>query len=191
MAASRSMRSPRSFARSPRRKTAWEVGPETAGLGGPQELIVSSSNLAGTSTVFLFDGDTHVRLRGELLLFLKLATAAGDGFHGAFGVGIATTPAIVAGIASLPTPLDEEAWDGWLYHRYFSLFAGGTIAAATAQQQADGVNATTAALRLEVDSKAMRKTAVDMGMFAIIQVVEHGGSTMEWSFNCRTLIKLP
>ncbi len=90
----------------------------------------------------------------------------------------------------MPTPITEEAWDGWLYHRYFSITAGGTIAAATAAQQGDQVNSTTAALRLEIDSKAMRKIDVNEGMFAAVEVTEHGVATMEWLFNCRMLFKL-
>ena len=177
--------------RSLARKTSWSVGPETSGLGGPQAITGTGAVFAGTSTAFAFDGDTLVRTRGELLLLLTAASAVGDGFHGAFGIGLATTAAIVAAGASLPTPITEEDWDGWLYHRYFSIIAGGTIAAATAAQQGDQVNSTSAALRIEVDSKAMRKVAIDMGLFAVVEVVEHGTAVAEFLFNCRTLIKLP
>ena len=68
-------------------------------------------------------------------MHLSSAGSATDGFHGAFGIGIANVNAFATGgITSLLTPLADESWEGWLYHRYFSLFAGGTIAAATAAQ---------------------------------------------------------
>ena len=114
---------------------------------------------------------TLVRTRGDLSLFLSIATDVG-GYHGAFGIAVASAPAVVAGILSVPTPITEEDWDGWLYHRYFSCFAGGAIAAATAAQQADQVNATSAALHFEVDSKAMRKLSVDESVYAAIEVIQ-------------------
>ena len=123
-------------------------------------------------------------------MFLLSASAAGHGFHGAFGIAKATSAAVLAGAASVPTPLTEEAWDGWLYHRYFSVFAPGAIAAATAAQQMDGANGTIASLRLEVDSKAMRKQDVNEAMYACLEVVEVGTADMRWAFNCRQLYKL-
>ena len=77
-----------------------------------------------------------IRTRGEFLIFLHSATALAHGYHGAFGIAKATTVAITAGAASVPTPITEENWDGWLYHRYFSVLSAGPIAAATAAQEA-------------------------------------------------------
>ena len=57
---------------------------------------------------------------------------------------------------------------------------------------ADGINSLSAALRVEVDSKAMRKLEIDMGIYAVLETLEVGSSaSMQWMFNCRTLIKLP
>jgi len=47
------------------------------------------------------------------------------------------------------------------------------------------------ALRLEVDSKAMRKLPENMVIFCALQVLEVGVSTMAWHFNSRSLFKLP
>ena len=186
MARFRSSRFPRT---SVRHRSSWEVGPETAGGGQPQTVIASGASLAGTAVQAAVDGLTLIRTRGELLLFLRLATAAGNGFHGAFGIAKATSAAIVAGAASVPTPITEEAWDGWLYHRYFSIMAAGPIATATAAQEALQNSATTSAVRIEVDSKAMRKWAVDEGLYAAIEVTEFGTATMDWTFNSRMLFK--
>jgi len=131
-----------------------------------------------------------VRTRGDLSLFLSVAADVA-GFHGAFGIGVIGSPAFTAGVASVPTPITEEGWGGWLYHRYFSCFAGGAIATATAAQQADQVNATSGALHIEVDSKAMRKLDVNETIYAALEVVLQGASgTLRWTFNSRTLFKL-
>jgi len=173
-----------------RHRSSWEVGPETSGGGAPQELTSSVANLAGTAIQATEDGQTLIRTRGELLIYLKAATAAGDGFHGAFGIAKATSAAVLVGATAVPTPITEEAWDGWLYHRYFSIFAGGPIAIATAAQETLQNAAVTAALRIEVDSKAMRKFDVNEAFYACIEVVEKGTAVADWVFNCRMLFKL-
>jgi len=172
---------------SERHRTSWDPGPSTSGNGGPQAVSSSSANFAGTAISILIDSFTLVRTRGELTLWLMTATAAGDGFHGAFGIAKATSVAVVAG--STPTPMGEKDWDGWLYHRFFSLFAAGPIAVATAAQEALQTANVTAALRVDVDSKAMRKADDEESFFAVIEVVEHGTATMEWAFNSRILSK--
>ena len=180
----------RSFSRSPSRKTSWDLGPKTSTDGATQPVTTSSIVVASQGVQILVDGETHVRLRGALNLFLTLCDAAGNGFTGAFGVGIVNVKAFAAGTGSLLAPLSEEDWDGWIYHRYFGLFAGGPIAAATAMDQTSAVNPTSAALNVEVDSKAMRKLKLDDVIYAAIEVVEVGTAAMEFGFNSRTLSKL-
>ena len=90
----------------------------------------------------------------------------------------------------MPTPLDQEAWDGWLYHWYFALLTGGKMDGSVSVDR-NNTNATAAALRVEVDSKAMRKLTVDDVIFAAIQVIETGTATMQWMFNSRQLLKHP
>ena len=179
----------RSTSISVRHRSSWEVGPETSAQGAPQNITGSIAQLAGTAVQSVVDNLTLIRTRGEVMMWLQSATIAVNGFHGAFGIAKAMTAAITAGAASVPTPLTEEAWDGWLYHRYFSLMAGGNIASATAAQEQLQTNNVTAALRFEVDSKAMRKLEVDAGVYACIEVVEIGTFSMQWSFNCRQLVK--
>jgi len=138
------------------------------------------------------EGHTLIRTRGDLNLFITIATAAGDGFHGAFGIGIGNENAFTAGVASLNTPLGDEDWDGWIYHRYFGLFAGGPLATATAADQQSQVNSSSAAMHIEVDSKAMRKLNEGDVIYAAVEAVELGAAaSMEWAFNSRTLVKLP
>ncbi len=180
----------RSFHRSSQRhRPTWGVGPQTNNIGGPQALSSTIAQLGTTISTPAIDALTLIRTRGEFVGWLTAATAGSDGFHGAMGIAKATTAALVAGVASVPTPLTEDAWEGWLYHRYFALLAGGTIASATAAQQADQVNPTSASIRLEVDSKAMRKINTDESFFVVTEVVEHGTASMQWTFNSRLLVK--
>jgi len=187
MAALRRSRFPRT---SVRHRSSWEIGPETSGLGGPQAITGNQVILAGTFVNALIDGQTLIRTRGEFLCYLLTASAAGDGFHGAFGIAKATSAAITAGVGSVPTPVTEEAWDGWLYHRYFSVIAPGPMAAATAAQEALQHAATTAAVRIEVDSKAMRKVDINEGFYMAIEITEHGVATAEFLYNSRMLVKV-
>ena len=173
-----------------RRKTSWEIGAQTGVDGASTNITSSGATLAGGGAAATLDGLTLVRTRGDLNLFITTSNGVGNGFHGAFGIGIGNENAFAAGAASLLTPLTDEEWDGWIYHRYFGVFSGGTIAAATAAQQADQVNAVSGALHIEVDSKAMRKLTQQDTIYAMLEVVELGTCSMEWAFNSRSLIKL-
>ena len=135
-------------------------------------------------------GLTHIRLRGELLLYLATSDALLSGFAGAFGIGIASTAAMTVGVASVPTPIQEEDSDSWLFHRYFHLKTPGAISAAGAALSWSGNG--DSVLRLEVDTKAMRKLAdLDIGLYCAIEVTEVGTASMVWQFNSRSLVKLP
>ena len=178
--------------RSSKRKSSWQIGPQTGVDGALQSVVASSATIATGIITITADGGTLVRTRGDLNIFLSVASGAADGYHGAFGIAMISLAAATAGVASIPTPITEESWDGWLYHRYFSIFPGETIAAATAAQQADQVNATSAALHIEVDSKAMRKEETDMALYASLEVILQGAAaTLRWAFNSRMLVKLP
>jgi len=187
MAVSRRSRSLRT---SVRRRSNWEVGPRTSAGGGGQAISTSIAQIAGLAAQANIDGQTLIRTRGEVLMYLRSASGQSDGFNGAFGIGKATLAAFTAGAASVPTPVTEEAWDGWLYHRYFALVSAGPIAAATAAQEQLQVNNVVAALRFEVDSKAMRKIDADEVFYAAIEVTEVGTSDMVWNFNSRLLVKV-
>ena len=186
MARSRSSRFPRS---SLVHRPSWSGGPSTAGDGQPISITSSIAVLGGVGATPTGDGITLIRTRGSFSCHLEAATTQGDGFHGAFAIGKATSAAFVAGVASVPTPITEEGWDGWLYHQYFTINAGGPIAAATAADQQNQVNNVSAALRLEVDSKAMRKITIDETFYFVIEVIEFGTAAMDFSFNCRMLTK--
>ena len=162
-----------------RRKTAWGIGP---GSSAATAISSTTAVLIGAGAVSTGDGQTVVRLRGELLLTLITATGSLDGFRGAFGIGIVQNPAFTAGIGSVPTPVTEAADENWLYHRFF------TIVANISTEADFGLSA---AMRLEVDSKAMRKFDSGVTLYAALEVTEVGAAVMDASFDSRVLVKLP
>ena len=117
------------------------------------------------------------------------ATNLEDGFFGAFGIGLARSPAFDAGVASLPTPISEEFQDNWLYHRYLTSLSQGAISAAGVSISGGQQDATTAAIRFEVDSKAMRKMNIGDVIYAAVEFTLAGSATAAWSFNSRMLVK--
>jgi len=154
--------------------TNWGLGP---GGTGATALSATGVSLLGGG-VLPAEKLTLVRTRGVLDLFLNTAASANDGFFGAMGIGIASDAAFDAGIVSLPTPLSESIWDGWLYHTFFSVHAS-INSGGTASHQ-----------RVEVDSKAMRITSEENVIYAAIEVVEIGVATMDVFFESRMLFKL-
>ncbi|MBC8547982.1 hypothetical protein H8711_13815 [Clostridiaceae bacterium NSJ-31] len=105
-------------------------------------------------------------------------------------MGITTAEAIAVGITAVPTPISDDQWDGWLYHRFFSLVSPSVMNGGAAKDT-DGVTGVSAAVRFEVDSKAMRKLPENMAVFVVFQVTEVGIATMQFHFNSRILLKLP
>ena len=171
-----------------RRLTAWDMGTggtATLTVTGPGPFFLGSaiSLVAGVSAL------TIVRTRGEFKAYLTAATARSDGFQGAFGIGIATLAAVTAGIASVPTPITEADSDNWLYHRFFGC-QGSDVISGGAATDSDQANVVTAALRVEVDSKAMRKMTDESAIYSCIEIVEFGAATMVLTWDSRILAKL-
>jgi len=84
-----------------RRKTSWGVGPATAATAGGNQTISSSSVVLATGGANpQTDGVTLVRTRGECTLYLPSASAAGDGYHGAFGIAKVSSAAFTASLSS-------------------------------------------------------------------------------------------
>ena len=161
-------------ARGPRRLTSWGFGP---GNNAEAQLSASSAVIVGAGVTFGSAG-TVVRIRGRFGAYLVSFTSAGDGYIGAVGIGLAATAAFDAGIASLPTPITEEGWDGWLWHSFFGVHGGVAAASENAGH-----------IELVIDSKAMRKVSGDMVVFAALEVVESGTAVMNISLNSRMLLK--
>ena len=174
-----------------RRATSWSAGPKSAAAGAGVGISATGSTLGGIVVVPALDGLTVIRIRGDFLFSLETATAANDGFSGAFGIAIANDAAITVGITALNTPVTDEAWDGWMFHSFFSLAAPAAITAAGTSKEWSGIAGTAAAQRIEVDSKAMRKIPVGQTLYCALEVTENGTAGANWMFNSRMLAKVP
>ena len=166
--------------RSARRATAWSQGPADVGGGAS----ASGSSLWSASVTPAVEGLTLIRTRGIFSVTQATAGVALDGFFGAIGIQMITAEAAAIGITAIPTPLDDENWDGWLFHQYFD------VRSATATF-ADGVNSGGVFARIEIDSKAMRKFPGGSVLVGVTEVVESGTATIETHGSTRMLFKLP
>ncbi len=154
--------------RAARRKTHW------VSVSGAASLSVTGPFLLFTAAIG-HEGETIVRVRGLLEVLLTAATAAGDGFSGAFGIAIVTTAAATAGVGSIPTPVTEAGWDGWLLHRFLGIHR-------TMEVGGPGPH-----MLLELDSKAMRKANEDESLVGVLDVIEDGTAVMDVIVQARVL----
>ena len=158
--------------RGPRRKKGWDSGP-----GGTAALALSSSSSAilGSGLQVLVDGQTLIRTRGLFSLVGLTAAAVGDGFQGAFGIGIVSENAFGVGITAVPTPITDVGWDGWLFHHFVSAHAAQNAGSDAANQH------------FMVDSKAMRKIKATDVIVAVLEVIEIGTASASVFFDSRVL----
>ncbi len=175
----------RGFPVSARRKTSWTVGPSGTIVG----LAAAGSTLFTTGAQSTVDGLTMVRTRGELQAHLTDTTAAGDGFPRiACGLCVVAENAFDAGVASVPAPLTDISWDGWLWHRLFGLVSNEAIGPSAISH---AVNTDLSTFRTEIDSKAMRKLKGSDVVIAVFETgAEVGTAVMDVSINTRILSKL-
>ena len=131
------------------------------------------------------DGTTLVRTRGELTACLSVVTTIGDGFDElAVGICVVTDKAFAAGAASIPGPLQDLSWDGWLWHQLFSSFRGF----ATTETGRGPMEA----VRLAIDSKAMRKLKESDVIVGCVETgAEIGAATLLFTADTRMLLKIP
>ena len=170
----------RPMVRGPKRLTQWGQGP---GGAASTSFASSTASLLGSGIAFGASG-TVVRIRGHFSAFLESFTSAGDGFHGAVGIGLVSAAAFAAGIASVPTPITESAWDGWLWHNFFDCF--GALAAGSTNVGVHG----NSGVSIDIDTKAMRKVSDEMTIFAAAEVAESGTAIMNAHLDSRLLLKL-
>jgi len=106
---------------------------------------------------------------------LTLVTSPGDGFTGAFGMGIVQSDAFAAG--ALPDPIGDMGWPGWMVHQIFSLH--GPVVSGTDLAQTT--------LRFEIDSKAKRIMKASETFFGVYETTEIGTAAMTCFANTRVL----
>ena len=173
--------------RTPRRSSEWVLGP---GQAADQTQLSSSTQILGAlGSQANVPGLTLVRTRGQFLAYLNSATGQNDGFAGAFGMCVVPENSFDAGVAAVPHPLDDGDWDGWYFHRFFTVRAAQVMNSGAASD-IDVLNPVTAAVRFEIDSKAMRKFEVSDVSIGVLDVDLAGTAVMQWNFNTRELVKL-
>jgi len=165
---------------STRRQTSWDAGPF-----GSLSLTAAGSAIFTTGAQAVGDGLTLVRTRGELLLTISAISAAGDGWPRlAAGICIVSENAFgVGGAPSVPAPLTDIAWDGWLWH-----YVGSVIGQVSGNFGTDGSQT----IRIPIDSKAMRRIkSTDIQIGVIELGTETGTATLLADLNTRILDKIP
>ena len=115
-----------------------------------------------------------------LELLLIQASAAGDGFVGAFGIGVVSLPAFTVGVSAVPTPITEVEWEGWMWHQFFSLHS-------TAAFDAGGPNR----VQIPIDTKAMRKLGTEEVVYLAYEGTEDTTAQLQILSDSRMLVKLP
>ena len=165
---------PRGQGTKTRRNRQWSLGPS-----GTISRTASGSTIFATGSQALVEL-TQLRLRGFLKIYITSGAAAAEGYNGAVGIGICNENAFAAGVASVNIPVTDMGWDGWLWHSFFAVNAiTGT--------PADGVNAATYGINMEVDSKAMRKIKTGDILYAATEVTEVGTSNLRLDLQSRVL----
>ncbi len=163
---------------SQRHRPSWSIGPS-----GAFSVGASSSTIFATGAQAGVDELTLIRTRGVLVLHLSAVASANEGFAGAVGICNVTENAFNAGVGSIPTPITDIAWDGWLWYQFFSLKSvTATIS--------DGSNAGAVVKEYVVDSKAMRKTNITDVIVGVLETTEAGASTLNAFLDTRTLNKV-
>ncbi len=132
------------------------------------------TSVAGSAATLLFSLNAAALLRRPFTIvrtritlhFESDQSAASETPGAAFGMGVASEPAVAAGIASLPTPLTEPNFPWFVYEGMFSSFLFGD---ATGFVEPSGRD-------LVIDSKAMRKVANDEDMFGAVETISAEGA---------------
>ena len=165
---------------SPRRKTTWDEGPQ----GRPAAFTTAVARIYPLGAIANTAGLTIVRTRGHVSIGLESATAVNDGFDQvAIGIGVVSGNAFtVGGVGSVPTPITDVAWDGWLWHWFGNIMAlntGASVSQGLGQRL------------IEIDSKAMRKIKQTDVLFGAVQTANlNGAVSMQTVMNTRFLLKL-
>ena len=161
-----------------RRSKDWAFGPSAV----DQTLNATGSLIWSIGVQTVLGELTIIRTRGIVNVTQNVGSAAQDGMAGAHGIALVTTQAFTAGVVSIPTPVSENEWDGWLWHSFFDV----RVITATI---ADGVNAMSVIDRQVIDSKAMRKGFDEsMTLVGVTEVVEGGTASIEIHANTRVLV---
>ncbi len=160
----------REFTRTRRRRTHW------TSLNSTLVTVTATQSTLLASAAGSHEGETIVRVRGFLRATLDSADAVTSGFLCAYGLGVVSSAAAAVGVGSIPTPLTDASWDGWLLHRFFSCRFG---VAAISDGSGD--------VMLELDSKAMRKITEEETLVMVAEFIETGTAQLTIESRVRVL----
>ena len=164
-----------------RRKTSWTFGPN----GRPAAFTTNVARIFPIGFASTLDGLTLVRVRGNVSIGLESATAVNDGFD-QVGIGLAivnNNAFTVGGVGSVPTPLTDMEWDGWLWY-----WTGNIMALNTGASVGQGLGQRL----IEIDGKAMRKWKETDVLMGVVETAGlNGAVSMQTVLNTRILTKLP
>ncbi len=181
----RPRRSQREFARvGARRLTAWQLGPGNDGLvaGDVTAFTASGAQVIGEGITPLLPNLTVVRIHGQLSFALNTAAAVREGYDWMAGIGVITADAFAVALG-FPQPLADIDWPGWMWHAQGDMRpALGALAIGD-----PSINP----VRVEIETKSMRKLRLNEVLFMAVQVGESGTATMDVRGHTRVLIKLP
>ena len=173
MAHSSRSRFPRVSAK--RRRVSWSLGPR----GAITTQTAAGDAIFSTSAQAVADDLTIVCVRGEVVLNVTGSTVLDGWSQIVMGLCVVSENAAAVGITGVPHPVEDIAWDGWLWYWtgcLFELDAAATIATE---------------YRIVIDNKAMRKThATDVVVAVLESATELGTATLDATMNTRMLVKL-
>jgi len=163
-----------------RRAMEWDEGPLSTAV---QSATVAGLFLIGVGQAVL-ETLTIVRIRGELAVWLPLSTSVGDGWTTfSAGIGIVTADAFAVGATAMPGPATDADWKGWLWHH-----SGASLIGLETTEVGRGP---LSAVRIPIDTKAMRKVSLNEVVFGAVEfVTEVGTAQADFTMNSRLLAKL-
>ena len=172
----------RSFAvgRGVKRQTLWigSTSPQTGetALAAGSAVLFARVSAAQVSDVAPL---TWVRNRG-LFSVRSDQQITSEEVHGAFGIAVVSEAAAAAGVGSIPTPITESDWDGWMVWQPFAHHMHVATAVGFSEPSAG---------RFDYDSKAMRKMADQESLVFVVENQNtNGGLFFTWL--SRSLMKL-
>ena len=163
-----------------RRRTGWENGPRGSILPG-----AVGKTIFPIGQLSLEDGQTVVRIRGELNAFLLVSAAGNPRIESiGFGICVVTEQAFLAGATAIPGPLSEMFWEGWMWHQLTSFETNPAFVLPS--------NRGPGSERFTVDSKAMRKFDEGNVLVAVVELADlFNSAAARFILDSRILLKLP
>jgi len=166
--------------RAPRRETQWGSFVSTA----PQNVPANSDLLFSRFTAAILAANTGtpltvVRVRGMFYVETDQIAASEDQL-GAVGIAVVSEQAAVAGVASIPSPVANADWDGWLYWQ--PILQGNVFLTGAGFSNRTG-------FQYVIDNKAMRKIEDNESLVTVVGN-SHATAGFDITFAKRTLFKL-